>query len=305
MRGGIVAVVVFVASFIVVFSSCERRRVDTSKVAAKVGDQVLTDVQLDLMVGGPTGGNGTGDDRWNAAERWLGRELLYREAVRRNVDKREGVLLQVRTATREIVINAMLEDMFRVELDISQQEIERYYAEHRTLFRRPETTIRLKHILLEGRGEARRLIRRLRRAPETFDDVARQRSADASSAEGGDLGYVSATTAYSSEIWQATLRMSAGEVSATPVKTEAGYHILKVVERRAEGSIKDIGEVQLDIANRVRAAKRWAHMTELVERLKLREPYELYPEQLGRRTAPYQTDVDSTLEESEAIESVD
>lgn len=275
------------AALIALDGGCDRRPVDESPVVAKVGDEVLTSAQLEMSLGGAAGEGAADAGRWDAAERWVNRQLLYREAVRRGVDTRPEVRLYVQAATRELVINAMLEDLFREELTITGDEIERYYEEHRGLFRRPETTVHLKQIVVEGRTEARRIIRTLRDEPEQFEDIARRRSTDASSADGGDLGYVSATRAYSAEIWQEAMRLSEGQVSSSPVKSDAGYHVLKLVAIRPVGSLKEIEGVRPEIVNRVRAATRWAIITELVERLKLQEPYVLYQDHLGPRRIPY------------------
>ena len=272
-------------TLLVALGGCERSLTEASPPVAKVAGQVLTVSDLDLMLRNSITEQATPEAQWSAVERWTSRELLYQEALRRGIDRQPDVALQVKTATRELVINAMLDQIFREELAVTDEEIQKYYDEHRTLFRRTETTIRVRQIVLDGAREARRAYDEVSRHLETFEEVARTRSNDPSSTEGGDLGYISAATAYNLEIWQALQRMSENDISR-PINTDAGWHILKVEERRSAGSIKTLDEVRPEIINRVRATKRLALITELVERLKLQEPYVVYEDQLGPRRIP-------------------
>jgi peptidyl-prolyl cis-trans isomerase C len=191
---------------------------------------------------------------------------------------------QVETAVRELVINALLDQAFRSSLAVTEDQIQRYYDERRALFRRTETTVRVRQIVLDDGWEARQLQRELSRNPERFEELARSRSKDPSATEGGDLGYISASTAYNAEIWQAVQRLSDNEISR-PINSDAGWHILKVEDARPAGSIKTLDEVRPDIVNRLRTAKRIALVTELVERQKLREPYVIYEDMIGPRGA--------------------
>jgi len=262
---------------------CNGALTESSPAVAKVGDQVLTAAELDLMLRGSLTDAPTSEARWNAVERWVNRELLYREAIRRGVDEQPDVRLQVQTAVRELVINALLDQVFRNKLAVTEGEVQQYYSDRRALFRRSETTVRVRQIVLDDVREARELQRLLSRNPERFESIARSRSNDPSSSEGGDIGYISAETAYNAEIWQVVQRLSDNEVSR-PISTDAGWHILKVEDRRPAGSIKTFDEVRLDIVNRLRTAKRIALLTELVERQKLREPYLIKEDVLGPRS---------------------
>lgn len=273
-------------AFLILLGGCGGSLGGSSPPVAKVGDQVLTAAELDLTLSHSVTDLPTPEARWNAVERWVNRELLYREALRRGIHELPEVRLQVQTAMRELIVNALLDQVFREELAVAEPEIEQYYNERRTLFRRPETTIRVRQIVLDDAKEARDVQRDLSRRPERFEEVARSRSSDPSSTEGGDLGYISAETAYNAEIWQVIQRLSDNEVSR-PISTDAGWHILKIEDRRPAGSIKTLEEVRLDIINRLRSAKRLAVITELVERQKLSEPYIVYEDMLGPRpTAP-------------------
>ena len=71
-----------------------------------------------------------------------------------------------------------------------------------------------------------------RRAPH-FDKLAREKSTDkASGAEGGDLGWFKRTDMVK-EFSDAAFALKKGELSEAPVKTQFGFHLIKVEDRRA------------------------------------------------------------------------
>jgi peptidyl-prolyl cis-trans isomerase C len=276
---------------------------DTSPPMAKVGDVMLTERDLGIMLRRQPGESASPEERWAAAERWVNRELLFAEALRRGIHLQPDVQLQVKTATRELVINSLLEQFYDQELSVTDAEVQQYYDEHRTLFRRPELTIRVRQIVLDNSREARAVYRQLRSAPANFEEVARSQSTDPSAADGGDLGYVSTSTAYNNEIWQAAQKLSEGEIGKA-VSTDAGWHVLYVTDKRPQGSMKTLEEVKLEIVNRIRATRRWTLITEQVERLKLQEPYAFYANRLGPRELPLSVEIDtlSVLEDINAHE---
>ena len=260
-------------------SGCATGDGDVSPTVARVGDNELTVADLDGMLVGTAVGEATAEAKWRAVERWVERELLYREGVRRGIDARGDVKRQIEIATRELVINALLQDRFAQQLAVTEQEVEQYYSEHRSLFRRSETTVWVKQIVVENRGEARRIQRQVTTNPALFESIAREVSTDPSGADGGDVGYLSESTAFNDEIWSAIMGLTENQISPV-LRSESGYHIFKIMDRRATGDVMTLDEVRSDIITRVRSSKRVALITQLVEQLKLNEPYTIYQDQV-------------------------
>jgi peptidyl-prolyl cis-trans isomerase SurA len=100
--------------------------------------------------------------------------------------------------------------------------------------------VRARHILVRlseivGEQEARRRLDGMRRRIATgadFAEVARSQSEDASSARGGDLGWLSPGDTVP-EFEQAMMALAPGEVSQ-PVRSPFGWHLIQVLERRKE-----------------------------------------------------------------------
>ena len=112
---------------------------------------------------------------------------------------------------------------------VADAEIEQYFRDHRSEFDKPEQA-HVKHILLDDERLAEFVLGRLRRG-ESFDSLALQYSKDPGSREkGGDLGFVSRGQLVP-EFEQVAFALQPKEIS-TIVKTQFGYHLIQVIERR-------------------------------------------------------------------------
>ncbi|RYY64478.1 MAG: peptidyl-prolyl cis-trans isomerase, partial [Comamonadaceae bacterium] len=85
-----------------------------------------------------------------------------------------------------------------------------------------------------GALRAQELVDAARKAPQTFADLARKNSQDTASApNGGDLEW-SARGGYASKALEdAVFSLKKGEVAASPVETEFGYHVVMLTDVRA------------------------------------------------------------------------
>jgi peptidyl-prolyl cis-trans isomerase C len=95
-----------------------------------------------------------------------------------------------------------------------------------------EEEIRARHILVPTEAEARAALAEVRRPGTDFADVARRRSTGPGSREGGDLGFFKRGDMIP-EFEQAAFALRPGEVAQNPVRTQFGWHVIKLEERRA------------------------------------------------------------------------
>ena len=94
-----------------------------------------------------------------------------------------------------------------------------------------EDEVHARHILVATEQEAKDLLAELKKGTP-FDKLAREKSTDkASGAEGGDLGWFKRTDMVK-EFSDAAFALKKGELSETPVKTQFGFHVVKVEDRR-------------------------------------------------------------------------
>jgi len=140
------------------------------------------------------------------------------------------------------------------KVQVTAQELERYYNQNRERYR-VQDRARLTHILLKTaekkdddnkkvEAKAQDLLSQVR-AGKDFAELAKTNSEDSvSAAKGGEIGWVTRGQTVP-EFEQKAFSMKAGEISDL-VKTQYGYHILKMLERET-ARMKTFAEVEPDI----------------------------------------------------------
>jgi len=94
-----------------------------------------------------------------------------------------------------------------------------------------EEEVHARHILVSTEDEAKALIAELKKGG-AFDKLAKEKSTDkASGAEGGDLGWFKRSDMVK-EFADAAFALKKDELTDTPVKTQFGYHVIKLEDRR-------------------------------------------------------------------------
>jgi peptidyl-prolyl cis-trans isomerase C len=97
----------------------------------------------------------------------------------------------------------------------------------------PPEEVRAAHILVKTEDEAKAIIEQLKGGAD-FGAVAKEKSTDkGSGANGGELGWF-AKDVMVKEFADAAFAMKEGDVSQTPVKSQFGYHVIKLEERRTQ-----------------------------------------------------------------------
>ena len=141
----------------------------------------------------------------------------------------------------QIHLNRLVRTLAGAEIEVTEDEIRSYFDENRERLAKPEQ-VRARHILVETEEQARELRERYL-AGEDFAELARKHSIDRGSANlGGDLGWFGRGVMVA-PFEEAAFSLEPGQISE-PVKSQFGYHLILVEERR-EGS-----EAVLDDATR-------------------------------------------------------
>lgn len=108
--------------------------------------------------------------------------------------------------------------------------------------------VKARHILVQTEAQAKEVIVDLKKGGD-FAEIAKSKSLDPSGkSQGGDLGYFSREEMVP-EFSEAAFKLKDGEMTDTPVKTQFGYHVIKVEARRT--TTVQIEEVREDIVNEI------------------------------------------------------
>ena len=178
-----------------------------------------------------------------AAEALVIRELLWQEAKRLDIDVSSACDQAGRVETqRDAAIRLLVEREVHAPL-ATEEECRRYYDGHPEKFR-TEPLFEARHILVaapendrEARANAREratdLCKLLGKRSARFSALAREYSACPSREQGGNLGQLTRGSTVN-EFEKALAKMQEGEISAVPVESRFGFHVI-ALDRRIEG----------------------------------------------------------------------
>ena len=123
------------------------------------------------------------------------------------------------------------------------------------------TEYRARHILVEKEEEAKALIAQIK-AGGKFDELAKKSSKDTGSgANGGDLDFANPGS-FVPEFSQAMVKLKKGEMTQEPVKSQFGYHIIKLEDTR-EAQFPPLEEVKAQIKQRLEQQRMGAFRDEV------------------------------------------
>jgi peptidyl-prolyl cis-trans isomerase SurA len=128
------------------------------------------------------------------------------------------------------------------EVNVSRQEVEKFYQTYRDSLPEIKTSVDISHILMEvspSEESVQQAFKKIKEIQaklqngESFSQLAKRYSEDpGSAANGGELGFVSRGTLVK-EFEETAFALEEGEISE-PVRTQFGFHIIQLIERQAE-----------------------------------------------------------------------
>jgi peptidyl-prolyl cis-trans isomerase C len=190
----------------------------------------------------------------------IGREVLIQEADKQGVGTRADVKAALENTRQSIIINAMLADYVKKN-PVSDAEIKAEYDKYKAQVGDKEYHAR--HILVETEQQAKDIIAKLKGGAK-FEDLAKASSKDGSAANGGDLDWASPAS-YVPEFSKAMVALNKGAVTDTPVKSQFGYHVIKLEDTRA-AKIPPLEEVKQQVAESLQQRKLQTFREELMKK---------------------------------------
>ena len=255
---------------------CERPQ--TASVVAQVGNRYLTKEALEKRIPAPFTETISPKEKQRLVENWIEEELLHQEAIRQKLDRDSELSDRIERAVRQLLVSELIARTYARDAEISEDEILAYYEEHRTDFERDQLELRVRHLVVADRNAMNRAWDRLQKG-EFFEQVAREVSIDQSAVNGGDLGYFTEDMVTAS-FWETCREAKLGHRIRT--RTELGYHIIEVMDRDDEGSIRDLVDVRGEIQQRILTERRREQRAKLLGELKERIEWSVDWKQLNR-----------------------
>jgi len=172
--------------------------------------------------------------------------------------------------------SSMTELLFKKFMDGKEPTEEELKAEYDArVAELPKVEFHARHILVDDETKAKDLIAQIDKGA-SFEKLATENSKDGSATDGGDLGWIMAAQMVK-PFADALQQLEIGKYTATPVKSEFGWHIIKLEETRA-ATPPPYESVKPQLGPMVKQKKFEAHLKELVKAAKVeRTPTEVTP----------------------------
>jgi peptidyl-prolyl cis-trans isomerase C len=157
----------------------------------------------------------------------IGREVLLQQADKEGIGNRADVKAAVDNARQSIIINAMLADYVKKN-PISDAAIKAEYDKYKA--QAGDKEYHARHILVDSEQQAKDIIAKLKGGAK-FEDLAKQSKDTGSASNGGDLDWAGPAT-FVPEFSKAMVGLQKGAITETPVKTQYGWHVIKLEDVR-------------------------------------------------------------------------
>ncbi len=261
-----------------------------SGYVAKVGSSVITEEDVKKELGtlpphiqriftGPEGMEKFVDEL-------VKKEILYQEAKKKGLEDNQDYKKKVEDFKKYTLISLLLEKEIEDKAKVTEKEVRDYYDSHKDGLA-TNSQIRASHILLKTEEEAKKVKEQLGKGGD-FARIAKEKSLDTGSAKnGGDLGFFSRGQMVP-EFERAAFSLGVGEVSG-PVKTQFGYHIIKVTDKKQE-PIAEFEKVKDSLTQKLTAEKQKEVFDSYVNSLKKTYSIEIRKEAITKLGTPPKED---------------
>ncbi|PWQ95034.1 peptidylprolyl isomerase [Leucothrix pacifica] len=154
-------------------------------------------------------------------------ELALQEAAKTDILSREDVKQRIEDFTRNVLLTTWTKE--KVEgFEVTDEDLQKTYDER--VKKDADDEFKARHILLKTEEEANAVIKEVADGGK-FEDVAKAKSTGPSASNGGDLGWFKSSTMVK-PFADAVKEMEKGGVSKAPVKTQFGWHVIKLEDTR-------------------------------------------------------------------------
>nr|WP_315468348.1 peptidyl-prolyl cis-trans isomerase [uncultured Undibacterium sp.] len=193
-------------------------------------------------------------------DRLVGTEVLLQEAEKAGYSKNEDVKIQIEMARQQILIQALMRA--HVEKNpVSEADIKAAYDKWKT--QNGDNEYHPFHILVEKEDDAKAIISKLKGGAK-FEELAKQSKDTGSAAKGGDLDWVSQANVPPA-FATALASLKKGQFTETPVKTEVGFHVIKLDDVRPL-KLPTMEEVKQQIGESLVQEKVQAYQQSLIKK---------------------------------------
>ena len=197
-------------------------------------------------------------------EEVIAREVFMQEAEKQGISGSDEFKAQMELARQTLMIRELFANYQKLN-PVTDTDLKAEYDKFAATNGGKE--YKAHHILVEKEADAKAILASLKKGGK-FEDIAKKQSKDpGSGAKGGDLDWANPGS-YVPEFTEALLKLKKGETTDTPVKSQFGYHIIRVDDIRT-AQLPAFEEVKPQIAQQMQQQKLAAFQEELRKKAKV------------------------------------
>jgi parvulin-like peptidyl-prolyl isomerase len=202
-------------------------------------------------------------------DRLVEKELFTELAAKEGIDKKPEFQSNIEKIKKELLVNMWMKEQMDNAV-VSDSEAKAFYEKNKDKFMQ-KASVHARHILVKEEKDAKDIVNQMKAlkgdALKTkFIELAKSKSTGPSGPKGGDLGFFNKgqmVPEFSKAVWA----LNVGEITPEPVKTQFGYHIIYLEEKK-DGSIAEYDTVKDQIIASLKQKQFTAKIAETAKELK-------------------------------------
>ncbi|MCX8521852.1 MAG: peptidylprolyl isomerase [Rhodoferax sp.] len=194
----------------------------------------------------------------------IAREVFAQEAHKQGLDATDDYKNQLELMKQSILIRELFND-YQKKNPVTDEEAKAEYDKFTATNSGKEYKAR--HILVAKEAEAKDIIAKIKKGAK-FEDLAKKLSKDpGSGAKGGDLDWANPGN-YVKEFSAALTSLQKGKMTETPVKSQFGYHIIRLDDVR-DAQLPKFEDIKPQISQQLLQQKMARYQEELRAKAKI------------------------------------
>lgn len=262
------------------FGQCWSQDVSSTKagdVLAKVGNKEITRDMIDHVISTIPEENRvpflTPDGKKKILDEVINFELFALAARNESMDKDPAIKTRLDYEQTQYLAREYFRRLQSKEAPVSEDELKAYYNSHLAEFAPPEE-LQARHILVKTEAQANKLMEQLKSGAD-FAELAKKNSVDPAASKGGKLELMDGKDwlprgSFEKSFEHVLFKIPKGQTGG-PVKTQFGWHILKVDDKRQPNTPAYV-QVRGMIKSRIENERNTKLHNQVTEQLKQKIP---------------------------------
>lgn len=244
------------------------------KILAQVGALTVTEAEVEEFLTGM----GQRGMQYNSPE---GRKMILEQLIadklflqdaRRNLYEAEAEFRAEFQKMKDTLLIRYASSKALKGVTVSDKEVLDYYEANKEQFVGP-ATVDASHILVASREMALEILAKINAGETTFEDAARDYSSCPSKENGGSLGEFGQGQMVP-EFDKAVFAMDEGTITAEPVETQFGFHLIKL-NKKNESQVTPFAEIEAELREALTGEKMRAAYQSKINQLKIMYPVDM------------------------------